>query len=90
MSIGFTIHWFLSRILEFSGFFLYFISMKPFEMFSPIPLQSDKPHDHCGVFGIFGHPQAAQMTFYGLQALQHLADRKVPGSSHPALMKKPE
>ena len=24
----------------------------------------DKPHDHCGVFGIFGHGQAAQMTYY--------------------------
>ena len=34
-------------------------------------LQSDKPHDHCGVFGIYGHPQAAQMTYYGLHALQH-------------------
>jgi amidophosphoribosyltransferase len=32
---------------------------------------SDKPHDHCGVFGIFGHPQAAMMTYYGLTALQH-------------------
>jgi len=45
--------------------------MKPFEIYSPVPVQSDKPHDHCGIFGIFGHPQAAQMTFYGLQALQH-------------------
>lgn len=31
----------------------------------------DKPIDHCGIFGIFGHPQAAVMTYYGLQALQH-------------------
>ncbi len=31
----------------------------------------DKPHDHCGVFGIYGHPLAAQMTYYGLHALQH-------------------
>ncbi len=31
----------------------------------------DKPRDHCGVFGIFGHSQAAQMTYYGLHALQH-------------------
>ncbi len=35
------------------------------------PPAPDKPRDHCGVFGIFGHPAAAQMTFYGLQALQH-------------------
>lgn len=32
---------------------------------------SDKPQDHCAVFGIFGHPQAAQLTYYGLHALQH-------------------
>ncbi len=33
--------------------------------------EPDKPHDHCGVFGIFGHPSAAQLTYYGLHALQH-------------------
>lgn len=27
--------------------------------------------DHCGVFGIFGHPKAAEMTYLGLFALQH-------------------
>ena len=32
---------------------------------------SDKPHDRCGVFGIFGHPKAAMLTYYGLTALQH-------------------
>jgi amidophosphoribosyltransferase len=31
----------------------------------------DKPRDHCGVFGVYGHPQAAQVTFLGLHALQH-------------------
>ncbi|MCY0869629.1 MAG: amidophosphoribosyltransferase, partial [Firmicutes bacterium] len=25
----------------------------------------------CGVFGIFGHPEAAQLSYYGLYALQH-------------------
>jgi amidophosphoribosyltransferase len=30
-----------------------------------------KPRCHCGVFGIYGHPEAALMTFYGLHALQH-------------------
>jgi len=25
----------------------------------------------CGIFGIYGHPQAALMTYYGLYALQH-------------------
>lgn len=31
----------------------------------------DKPHCHCAVFGIFGHPAAAQLTYYGLLAQQH-------------------
>ncbi|MGB2868637.1 MAG: amidophosphoribosyltransferase [Bacteroidota bacterium] len=30
-----------------------------------------KPRSHCGVFGIFGHPEASVMTYYGLHALQH-------------------
>jgi amidophosphoribosyltransferase len=31
----------------------------------------DKFTDECGVFGIFGHPEAANMTYLGLYALQH-------------------
>ena len=31
----------------------------------------DKFKDECGVFGIFGHPDAAHMTYLGLYALQH-------------------
>jgi amidophosphoribosyltransferase len=31
----------------------------------------DKPRDHCAVFGVFGHPGAAQVTYYGLLAQQH-------------------
>jgi amidophosphoribosyltransferase len=31
----------------------------------------DKFHDECGVFGIIGHPEAANMTYLGLYALQH-------------------
>jgi amidophosphoribosyltransferase len=27
--------------------------------------------DHCGVFGIYNHPEAARMTYFGLHALQH-------------------
>lgn len=30
-----------------------------------------KPRCHCGIFGIFNHPEAALMTYYGLHALQH-------------------
>jgi len=29
------------------------------------------PKHYCGVFGIYGHPNAAQRTYYGLYALQH-------------------
>jgi len=28
-------------------------------------------HDNCGVFGIFGHRRAAELTYLGLYALQH-------------------
>jgi amidophosphoribosyltransferase len=31
----------------------------------------DKFKDECGVFGIFGHPESANMTYLGLYALQH-------------------
>src|SRR5437868_9808928 len=35
------------------------------------PDMLDKFKDECGVFGIFGHPEAANMTYLGLYALQH-------------------
>lgn len=31
----------------------------------------DKPRDYCGIFGIFDHPDAALLTYYGLHSLQH-------------------
>ena len=34
-------------------------------------LGDDHFHDHCGVFGVFGHPEAAKLTYLGLYALQH-------------------
>jgi amidophosphoribosyltransferase len=33
--------------------------------------QKIKPTHECGVFAIFGHPDAASITYYGLFALQH-------------------
>lgn len=33
--------------------------------------QVDKPRCHCGLFGVYGSPQAAVLTYYGLHALQH-------------------
>ena len=32
---------------------------------------NDKFHDECGVFGVFGHPEASTLTQLGLFALQH-------------------
>lgn len=32
---------------------------------------NDKFHDECGVFAIYGHPEAANLTYLGLYALQH-------------------
>src|ERR1041384_8497947 len=29
------------------------------------------PKHYCGVFGIYGHPNAAELTYYGLYAVQH-------------------
>jgi len=31
----------------------------------------DYPKHYCGVFGVHGHPNAAELTYYGLYALQH-------------------
>ncbi|MDE5891101.1 MAG: amidophosphoribosyltransferase, partial [Bacteroidales bacterium] len=28
-------------------------------------------HEECGVFGVWGVPDAASLTYYGLHALQH-------------------
>ncbi len=35
------------------------------------PLDADHPHEECGVFGVFGHPEAAALAALGLHALQH-------------------
>src|SRR5215831_4051814 len=37
----------------------------------------DKFKDECGVFGIFGHPEAANLTYLGLYALQHRGQESV-------------
>jgi len=34
-------------------------------------LKQDAFHDECGVFGVFGHPEAANLVYLGLYALQH-------------------
>ena len=35
------------------------------------PEESMRPRHYCGLFGIYGHPNAAELTYYGLYALQH-------------------
>ena len=35
------------------------------------PFDDDKLHEECGVFGIYGHPEAAALVALGLHALQH-------------------
>ena len=40
----------------------------------PLPylsLDDDRFHDECGVCGVFNHPEAANLTYLGLHALQH-------------------
>jgi amidophosphoribosyltransferase len=37
----------------------------------PLNLDADRLREECGVFGIFGHPDAAAITALGLHALQH-------------------
>lgn len=39
--------------------------------FSTDPYDDDKLHEECGVFGIYGHSEAAALTALGLHALQH-------------------
>ena len=36
-----------------------------------IDTSEDKLHEECGVFGIFGSPDASTLTALGLHALQH-------------------
>ncbi|MEW6326396.1 MAG: amidophosphoribosyltransferase [Thermodesulfobacteriota bacterium] len=31
----------------------------------------NRPREECGVFGIYNHPEAAKLTYFGLYALQH-------------------
>ena len=41
------------------------------EMPGRIPIDDDRFHDRCGLFSIWGHPEAARLTYLGLYALQH-------------------
>jgi amidophosphoribosyltransferase len=39
--------------------------------FHPAWLEDDRLREECGVFGVFGHPDATALTVLGLHALQH-------------------
>src|SRR5208337_4388680 len=53
--------------------------MTPGGMPSPEPCVNGKPtflmnyypKHYCGIFGVYGHPNAAELSYYGLYALQH-------------------
>ena len=36
-----------------------------------MPIKADKFHEECAVMGVHGHPEAANMVYLGLYALQH-------------------
>ncbi len=38
---------------------------------TPRPGDDDRFHDECGVFGVFNHAEAANLTYLGLHGLQH-------------------
>ncbi|MQT11287.1 amidophosphoribosyltransferase [Segnochrobactrum spirostomi] len=41
------------------------------DAFGTNPFDDDHLHEECGVFGVFGHSEAAALTALGLHALQH-------------------
>src|SRR6202453_1937153 len=44
---------------------------RPDPYLTDLDLEGDTLREECGVFGIFGHPEAAAITALGLHALQH-------------------
>ncbi|MCX6909708.1 MAG: amidophosphoribosyltransferase [Verrucomicrobia bacterium] len=50
------------------------------------PLPADggegRPREACGVFGVFNHPSAAELTYFGLYALQHRGQESAGIVSH--------
>ncbi|GAA0430178.1 amidophosphoribosyltransferase [Lentibacillus halophilus] len=36
-----------------------------------MPAEQKSITEECGIFGIWGHPKAAELTYYGLHAMQH-------------------
>ncbi len=44
---------------------------KPSRLKFQISSFNEKPREACGIFGIYDHPEAASLTYFGLYALQH-------------------
>ena len=59
---------FTFSIIDHSEITRFMITTHPLH---PNDLEEDKFHDECGVFGVFGHKDAAAHTALGLHALQH-------------------
>lgn len=67
---------FVNMNREFKFSLLLFTSLFPIFYFTVNSLNSsrdmiDKPHDYCGIFGVFDHPNASLLAYYGLHSLQH-------------------
>jgi amidophosphoribosyltransferase len=45
------------------------------------PCPFDKLHEECGVFAIYGHPEAANLVYLGLYALQHRGQESAGAAS---------
>jgi amidophosphoribosyltransferase len=43
----------------------------PISKYQVTRFNDDKPREACGIFGIYDHPEAAALTYFGLYALQH-------------------
>ena len=48
-----------------------FIEETPSFNFQISSFDDEKPREACGIFGIYEHPEAAALTYFGLYALQH-------------------
>ena len=46
-------------------------AQRPIVPLRRLPIEDDHFHDQCGLFGVFGHPDAAHLAYMGLYALQH-------------------
>jgi amidophosphoribosyltransferase len=46
-------------------------AQRPIVPLQRLPIEDDHFHDQCGLFGVFGHPDAAHLAYMGLYALQH-------------------